>query len=99
VSIIYVGYTGFLYMSETGIFNLLMDQVDPAERAGASALSFLVITLAQAVSVAVAGASLARFGYPSVLVAITGVALAAALTFWSLLGKNSLLQSAPVGLD
>jgi MFS family permease len=99
VSVIYIGYTGLLWMSEPGMFSLLMDQVAPGERAGASALNFLVISLAQTVSVAVAGASLSRFGYPSVLVAITGVALVAALSFWSLLGKNFRLQSAPASLD
>jgi hypothetical protein len=98
-SIIYMGYTGLLWMSEPGIFSLLMDQVDPAERAGASALTFLVISLAQSVSVAVAGASLTRFGYPSVLMAITAVASVAALSFWSLLGGRFRMQSAPASLD
>jgi hypothetical protein len=55
--------------------------------------------LAQTVSVAVAGASLARFGYPSVLIAITGVAAVAALSFWTLLGKNFRLQGAQASLD
>jgi hypothetical protein len=57
-----------------------------------------VISLAQSVSGAIAGASLARFGYPGVLVALTGVALLAALSFGSLPRKDFRLQSAPASL-
>jgi predicted MFS family arabinose efflux permease len=98
VSFIYVGYTALLFMSEPGLFSLLMTNVTPTEQAGASALNFLVISLTQAIAVAAAGASFARFGYPAVLYAIAGIALVAALFFRLLLGKSALPppESCPV---
>ncbi len=90
---LYVGYTGFLWMSEPGMFSLLMGGVSPTERAGASALNCLVISLVQAVAVAVTGASFTRFGYPPVLATIAAIALIAALCFWLLLGRADLLAT------
>lgn len=87
-AVIYIGYTGLLWMSEPGLFSLLTSRVAPGELAGASALNFLVISLTQAIAVAVAGASFARFGYPTVLRAMAGVALAAAVLFHLVLGKD-----------
>jgi hypothetical protein len=72
-----------------------MSKVAPAEQAGASALNFLVISVAQAPAVAVTGVSLFRFGYPPVLGAMAGVAVIAALSFWLLLGKGFLLDAKP----
>jgi predicted MFS family arabinose efflux permease len=95
VSFIYVGYSGLLWMSEPGLFSLLMKHVTPAEQAGASALNFLVISLTQAIAVAATGASFARFGYPRVLYAMAGVALVAALFFRFLLGETVLPPSEP----
>ena len=82
---VYVGFTGFLWMSEPGMFSLLMSSVPPEQRAGASSLNFLVISLVQAGAVAATGASIARFGYPLVLGAIAIVAAIAATAFWMLL--------------
>lgn len=80
-SMIYVIYTGLLWMAEPGLYSLLMNRVQPAEQAGASAMNFLAISLAQAIAVAATGASLERFGYPPVLWAMAGVALLAAIYF------------------
>jgi predicted MFS family arabinose efflux permease len=85
-SILYVAYTGLLWMSEPGLFTLLMSRVSPAEQAGASALNFLVISLAQAVAVAAAGASFVRFGYPRSLLAMAVIALGSSFLFRRLLG-------------
>ena len=93
---LYVGYTGFLWMSEPGMFSLLMSGVSPSERAGASALNFLVISLVQAGAVAATGAAFTRFGYPIVLATIAAVALIAAISFWQLLGKTHLLAAESV---
>jgi predicted MFS family arabinose efflux permease len=93
-AVIYVAYSGLLWMSEPGLFSLLMSRVAPAEQAGASALNFLVISLTQAIAVAAAGASLARFGYPAVLCAMAGVALISALFFRVML-RNDALPSQP----
>jgi predicted MFS family arabinose efflux permease len=98
-AVVYVGFTGFLWMSEPGMFSLLMDGVAPEERAGASALNFLVISLVQAGAVAATGASFTRFGYPAVLGAIAVVALIAALVFWGLLGRNAVLATKPASLN
>jgi MFS family permease len=98
-AVIYVGFSGFLWMSEPGMFSLLMDGVAPDERAGASALNFLVISLVQAGSVAATGASFSRFGYPAVLGAIAVIALIAAVVFWALLGRNTVWTTKPASLN
>lgn len=100
-AVIYVCYTGFLWMSEPGMFSLLMSGVAPGERAGASALNFLVISLVQAGAVAATGASFTRFGYPAVLGTLAAVAAFAAIAFWALLGRNGLMtaKSVPEVLD
>ncbi len=89
-AVIYVVFTGFLWMGEPGMFSLLMGSVHPDERAGASALNFLVISLVQAGAVAVTGASITRFGYPAVLGTLAVIALIAAVMFWLLLGNHGL---------
>jgi predicted MFS family arabinose efflux permease len=80
-------------MNEPGMYSLLMNQVKPAEQSGASALNFLVISLAQAIAAAVAGNSIARLGYPAVISVTAGVALAAAFSFRLLLGNAPLHRS------
>jgi predicted MFS family arabinose efflux permease len=87
--IAYITYTAFQWMTEPGIYGLLMNRVPPTEQSGASALNFLVIFASQAIAAAAAGASLARFGYPAVLAVTAGVALAAAFIFRVLLDNNS----------
>jgi len=96
---IYVVFTGFLWMGEPGMFSLLMGGVNPEERAGASALNFLVISLVQAGAVAATGASFARFGYPTVLRTVAVVALMAAVAFWALLGRNTQPEAKSVSLS
>jgi predicted MFS family arabinose efflux permease len=75
-------------MSEPGLFTLLMDRVSPAEQPGASSLNFFVITVSQAVAVAITGSGFARYGYPTVLAAMAVVAAVAAGSFWMLLGRE-----------
>jgi hypothetical protein len=94
-AVVYVGYTGLLWMTEPGLFSLVMSRVAPGEQAGASAMNFLVISSAQAIAVATAGASFARYGYPTVLGAMAAVALAAALFFRLILGKDVLPPPQP----
>jgi MFS family permease len=83
----YIGYMAFQYMSEPGMFTLLMDSVAPGERNRASALNFLVAFTGQAVAASVAGWMLARFGYPPVLVAGAVICVAGAFLLRGLLGK------------
>ena len=86
-------------MGEPGMFSLLMGGVSSEERAGASALNFLVISLVQAGAVAATGASFARFGYPTVLRTVAVVALIAALAFWALLGRTTQLEAKSVSVS
>ena len=89
---LYVGYVAFQWMCEPAIFTVLMNHVERKDRAGASALTFLVINASQTIASVVAGASYVRFGYPSVI-AVTAVAgLAAATLFRLLLSKEAVLS-------
>jgi len=90
---LYVGYSAFLWMSEPGMFTLLMNRVAPSERSGASALNLLVLSASSAVAAALAGASFARYGYPAVLAVTAGVTLAAACLFRVLVGRDLLPAS------
>ena len=77
----YVGYMSFQYMSDPGTNTLLMNQVDPALRSGAAALSFLVAFMAQALAASAAGAVVAHYGYPPMLFGATMLAVVAAWLF------------------
>lgn len=85
----YIAYMAAQYMSEPGMYTLLMDRVSPAERNSSSALTFLVVCAAQAVAAAGAGALLDRFGYAPVLIAASLICAIAAILFRALLpGKK-----------
>lgn len=90
---LYVGFTGFLWMCEPGLFSLLMSSVPQEQRAGASALEFFVISLVQAGTVAATGSSIAHFGYPKVLGATAIIAAIAAMAFRVLLEPRHPLPS------
>jgi len=81
----YIAYMAAQYMSEPGMYTLLMDRVSPAERNSASALTFLVVCAAQAIAAAGAGALLDRFGYAPVLIAAAFICVIAAILFRALL--------------
>ncbi|MGO9086130.1 MAG: MFS transporter [Candidatus Sulfotelmatobacter sp.] len=91
----YVGYSAFLWMSEPGMFTLLMNRVDPSERSGASALNLLVMSLSTAIAASLAGASFARYGYPAVLGVTAAVTFGAACVFRLLVGRDLLPTSQP----
>ena len=80
----YTGYMAFQYMSEPGMFTVLMEVVPAGERNGASALNFLVSFAGQAIAALVAGWMLDRLGYPPVLAAGAVICVAAALLFRTL---------------
>jgi predicted MFS family arabinose efflux permease len=77
----YVAYMSFQYMGDPGTNTLLMNQVEPGLRSGAAALSFLVAFLAQALAASAAGAVVARYGYPPMLLGATLLAVVAAWLF------------------
>ncbi|HEX5226537.1 MAG TPA: MFS transporter [Bryobacteraceae bacterium] len=85
----YTAYMAFQYMSEPGMFTLLMDSVKDGERNSASALNFLVSFAGQAIAASAAGWMLARFGYPPVLAVGAAIAIAAAFLLRGLLRRTS----------
>jgi predicted MFS family arabinose efflux permease len=80
----FMGYSAFQWMSEPGMYSLLMSQVSAPERTGASALNFLVVFSANAIAAALAGAALSKYGYSPVLGTAAVVALLAAVLFRTL---------------
>jgi predicted MFS family arabinose efflux permease len=84
----YAGYMSLQYMSEPGLFSMLMERVRPGERSGASALYFLVTSLMGSLSALAAGSAITRFGYPSVLIASAALGTVAALLFRTLIPKK-----------
>jgi len=85
---VYAGYMAFQYMSEPGMYSLLMEGVEAPERSGASALNFLVIFGGQAVAAAAAGVGVRKFGYPIILSVAAVTALIAGVMFRVLLGRG-----------
>ena len=97
---LYALYMGFQYMSEPGLYSLLMDEVAPHERGGAAALNFVVISGTQALAAVVSGFCIKSLGYVPVLLFAALIAVFAALTFRSLVksvpeAPGSLACSAP----
>jgi predicted MFS family arabinose efflux permease len=79
--IIYCVFMAAQHMCDPGFQSLLMGGIATEERSGATALYFLVISIAQAAAAASAGAAFARFGYPPVLMGIATLTLGAAIGF------------------
>ena len=93
---VYVIYTAFLWISEPGMFTLLMNRVEASERSSASALNLLVMSLSGAIAAPLAGGSFARYGYPAVLGVTAVVTLTAACLFRLLVGRELLPGAQPV---
>ena len=81
----YALYMMFQFMSEPGMFTMLMEGAAPGDRGSASALNFLVSFSVRAIAAAASGWLLTRLGYPPVMVAAAVICVAAALTFRLLL--------------
>jgi MFS family permease len=86
--ITYLGFTAALWMSGPGIYSLLMNRMPKEQHSTASALNICVMSVFQAGAAAAAGTLFLKFGYPTVLLFIGGVAIAAALLFKGLLGSD-----------
>jgi MFS family permease len=92
----YAGYMMAQYMSEPGMFTLLMDIAPESERSSASALNFLVTFSGQAIAAAAAGRLLQQFGYPPVMIGAAVICAFAALLFLLLMsGAKPRAPSAP----
>jgi MFS family permease len=83
----YVAFMALQYMSEPGIYSLLMDGVRPHERTGASAVNFLTIFSMQAIAAAAAGTAFAHFGFRPVLCVAASLAVLAGILFRRLLDR------------
>jgi predicted MFS family arabinose efflux permease len=88
IELIYCGFMAAQHMTEPAIQSLLMDRVTAEERSGATAMNFLVVSVAQAGAAAVAGFAFARFGYPLVLLWVAGAVAVAAIIFRALCGPS-----------
>ena len=96
---VYPVYMAIQYMNEPGIFSLLMDQIPPGERSNASASTFFVTSACQAIASAIMGVAIVRFGYPTVLLAIAGLAITATALFGRLSGPHATVPVASGQLE
>jgi MFS family permease len=94
-AVAYATFMVFQYMSEPGLYTLLMDSVREEERSEASALNFLVASSAQALAAAVSGAVIEKAGYATMLIAAAFVCMIAGLLFRKLL-SSLCLKSFPI---
>ncbi len=88
-ALLYPVYMAFQYMSDPGISSLLMSGVREHTRGGASALNFLVSSLAGALAALAGGFAITHFGYPSTLSAAALLAAAGALLFGVLVHERT----------
>jgi predicted MFS family arabinose efflux permease len=89
----YVAFNSFLYMSEPGMYSLLMSKVPVEERSSASAVNALVMSGCQAIAAVLAGWTITKLGYPRMLSLTAGIAILAAGLFWKLLKGESTMQT------
>jgi predicted MFS family arabinose efflux permease len=87
--LLYSAYMAFQYMSQPGLFSMLMNRVKPSERSGASALNFLVISGAGSVSALLSGAAITDFGYSALLASAAALATVAAALFWMFIREDT----------
>lgn len=85
----YASYTGFQWMSEPGMYTLLMSRVEKGERAGASALNLLAISGSRAIAAAASGAAFTRFGYTAVMAAVVAAIFLSGALFPILVSKGA----------
>jgi len=77
VPVLLCAYMAFQYMSEPGLYSVLMSGVAPEQTSTASSFNMFVMFSANAIAAALAGISVRQFGYaPVLLVAATGAAAA-----------------------
>jgi len=82
----YFVYSGAQWLTGPGIYSFLMDHIPDEERSTASAIQNFSGASCQALTAAMTGACIVRFGYPSVLMGNAAAALVASALFVLLLG-------------
>jgi predicted MFS family arabinose efflux permease len=87
-ALLYILYMSFQYMSEPGLFSMLMSRVGRSQQSGAAALNFLATSLAGIFAAALSGSMLSRVGYEPVLATCAGVILLAAMVFYFFVPKR-----------
>jgi MFS family permease len=92
--ILYLALSAAQWMSSPGLYNLVMNETPDRERSTASAMTMFCNTLAGAAATTGGGILLTRFGYPSVLLGLSAVALAAAILFRLLIKPRQQIQPA-----
>ncbi len=99
---VYILLTGAQWISEPGIYSMLMSLAPKDERSGAAASMTLVLGCVQLVAATLAGWSYTNFGYPRSLGMLALVAILAGLLFkWAPAGptKSDTLGHAPIPAD
>jgi predicted MFS family arabinose efflux permease len=81
VPLLYCAYMAFQFMSEPGLYSLLMSRVGQEQTSTASSLNMFVLFSVQAIAAALAGISVRQFGYAPVLRVAAMVAAVAGLAF------------------
>jgi MFS family permease len=85
----YLTFSAAQWMSNPGLYNLLMTETPDKGRSTAAAMTLLCNALAGSAATAGAGILFARFGYPLTLLGIALLALAAAILFRILIAPQS----------
>ena len=83
----YLAFAGTQWMSTSGLYSLLMNEMPDKDLSTASAMMMFCNTLAGSAATAGAGILFTRFGYPRVVAGIATLALVTAVLFRLLLGQ------------
>ena len=83
----YLAFAGTQWMSSSGLYSLLMNEMPDQDLSTASAMTMFCNTLAGSAATAGAGILFTRFGYPVVVAGIATLALVTAVLFRVLLGQ------------
>jgi len=87
--ILYLIFSAAQWMSAPGLYNLLMNEMQDAERSTAAAMTLFLNALGGAAATALAGVLFTRFGYPPVLLGIAAMALAVSTLFRFLISPKA----------
>jgi len=80
--VIYLTYLSLQVMAEPALESFIMDSVAPERRNAMASLRYMTLFSIQALAVLASGFAIARFGYSSLLVAITLLGIAASTAFY-----------------
>jgi MFS family permease len=86
--VIYLGLTGFQWMSNPGVYSLLMNNMPDESQGTASALQNVVTALSQAAAAVCAGNLVTAHGYPRMFAVTAVIAIASAALVLGLLGPR-----------